>query len=307
MDDFRKYASPEEKAHLVMIQAEYVRLCKISPEKMPELTDQEWLIHMNYDSKTGREKNLRSLQEKKVLKMERKLKREPVTELPYDPTNFCQVLYCLSEKKVIQSRVARAKMLEDPILVDLSYADSLYYNEIMKMAKHLFISIGDIHRSALDHKPTFNVIVCNVKPSVEENEILKVLRRILVEDDSMSKLPMTLTEKSYLDLFPKRDLVYISPDAKQYYHPTEGIPVIPGLIHQITADKLALKKAYKEKIKVRKLPITLIDELKVTRLPINIIIKYVAALRFTRDLRLARKTLPKGIISGPAVKKKTIS
>lgn len=28
MDDFCKYASPEEKAHLMMIQAEYVKLCK---------------------------------------------------------------------------------------------------------------------------------------------------------------------------------------------------------------------------------------------------------------------------------------
>lgn len=26
---------------------------------MPELTDQEWLIHMNYDSRKGREKHLR--------------------------------------------------------------------------------------------------------------------------------------------------------------------------------------------------------------------------------------------------------
>lgn len=166
----------------------------------------------------------------------------------------------MSEKKIIQNRVARATMLEDPILVDLGYADTLYYNEIIDVARHLFLSIGDINRSALNHTPTFNVIFCNVKPSVEENEILKTLRRLLTEDCSMSKLPVTLTDKSYLDLFPKRDLVYLSPDAEQYYHPAEGIPVIAGLIHKTTKDKLALHRAYKEKIKVRRLPIDLIDK-----------------------------------------------
>lgn len=304
MDDFCKYASPEEKAHLVMIQAEYVKLCKNNVENMPELTDQEWLIHMNYDSRNGRQKHLRSLQVKKAIKENIKQKRQPLAELPYDPTNFFQELFWVSEKKIIQNRVAQAMMLEDPILVDLSYADTLYYNEIVDVARHLFLSIGDINRSALNHMPTLNVIFCNVKPSVEENEILKALRRLLAEDYNLSKLPMTLTEKSYLDLFPKRDLVYLSPDAEQYYHPTEGIPVIAGLIHKTTEDKLALHRAYKEKIKVRRLPIDLIDKLKVPRLPINLIIQYVAALRFTRDLEIARMTLPKRIISGPAPKRK---
>lgn len=47
--------------------------------------------------------------------------------------------------------------------------------------------------------------------------------------------------------------------------------------------------------------------LTVPRLPINHIIQYVAALRFSRDLELARKALPKRIISGPAAKGKKIS
>lgn len=307
MDDFCKYASPEEKAHLVMIQAEYVKICKSNIANMPELTDQEWLIHMNYDSRKGREKHLRLLQVKKDTQEVKKQKRQPQTEPQYNPTNFFQELFWMSEKKIIQNRVARATMLEDPILVDLGYADMLYYNEIIDVARHLFLSIGDINRSALNHTPTFNVIFCNVKPSVEENEILKTMRRLLTEDCSMSKLPVTLTEKSYLDLFPKRDLVYLSPDAEQYYHPAEGIPVIAGLIHKTTKDKLALHKAYKEKIKVRRLPIDLIDKLTVPRLPINHIIQYVAALRFTRDLEIARKALPKRIISGPAAKGKKIS
>lgn len=105
-------------------------------------------------------------------------------------------------------------MLEDFILVDLGYVDMLYYNEIIDVVRYLFLLIGDINRLAFNYTSIFNVIFCNVKFLVEENEILKIMRRLLTEDCSMSKFFVIFIDKSYLDLFLKRDLVYLSFDVE---------------------------------------------------------------------------------------------
>lgn len=105
-------------------------------------------------------------------------------------------------------------MLEDFILVDLGYVDMLYYNEIIDVVRYLFLLIGDINRLAFNYTSIVNVIFCNVKFLVEENEILKIMRRLLTEDCSMSKFFVIFIEKSYLDLFLKRDLVYLSFDVE---------------------------------------------------------------------------------------------
>lgn len=105
-------------------------------------------------------------------------------------------------------------MLEDFILVDLGYVDMLYYNEIIDVVRYLFLLIGDINRLAFYYTSIFNVIFCNVIFLVEENEILKIMRRLLTEDCSMSKFFLIFIEKSYLDLFLKRDLVYLSFDVE---------------------------------------------------------------------------------------------
>lgn len=105
-------------------------------------------------------------------------------------------------------------MLEDFILVDLGYVDTLYYNEIIDVVRYLFLLIGDINRLAFNYMSIFNVIFCNVKFLVEENEIMKIMRRLLTEDCSMSKFFVIFIDKSYLDLFLKRDLVYLSFDVE---------------------------------------------------------------------------------------------
>lgn len=161
------------------------------------------------------------------------------------------------QKLILRNRVAQAMMLEEPILIDLGFASSMFYNEITDVARHLVQTLGSVNKSAFEPWPTLRVIFCNAKPSIEENEIIKVFRRLTVGENSFDKLPVTISESSYLDLYKARELVYLTQDADIYYHPTEGIPIIGAIINKTTKDKLPIQRALNDDIKVRKLPIDL--------------------------------------------------
>ena len=188
----------------------------------------------------------------------RKLADKSVVSKEEDPKVSHQFTISMAKQKLIlRNRVAQAMMLEEPILVDLGFASSMFYNEITDVARHLVQTLGSVNKSAFEPWPTLRVIFCNAKPSIEQNEIIKVFRRLTVGENSFDKLPVTITESSYLDLYKARELVYLTQDADIYYHPTEGIPIIGAIINKTTKDKLPIQRAHNDDIKVRKLPIDL--------------------------------------------------
>lgn len=210
--------------------------------------------------------NCRRIQKKQyrnVKKEEKKNEQKDQAEVvrTYEADIFFKKLYNFTRKFLIQSRVAQAMILEDPILIDLGFADALTYSEISLVVKQLYDLAGYINASALDPTPTLNVIFCNAKPSVQENKFLGLLQSRFEKnlEEGLDSMPVSLiTEKSYLELFPRDDLVYLTPDAHKYYHPSEdGIPIIGAIVDKTTQDKLTHTRAFEDQVKMRKLPIDL--------------------------------------------------
>jgi len=69
--------------------------------------------------------------------------------------------------------------------------------------------------------------------------------------------PVTVTEKSYLDLYPKQDLIYLSPDAHNTlsHFDANKIYILGGIVDKYGEEPLTLTKAKKEGIACYKLPL----------------------------------------------------
>ena len=70
---------------------------------------------------------------------------------------------------------------------------------------------------------------------------------------------LVLFGKSYLDLFPKEDLVYLTPNAPDFmteYDPHK-IYIIGGLVDKVVTKPVTMAKAKREGIKMAKLPLDL--------------------------------------------------
>ncbi|XP_061186508.1 tRNA methyltransferase 10 homolog B-like [Saccostrea echinata] len=297
LEDFEKHASPEEKRLFQIVQSEYLALCRMGKLDMPDPTDSQWLNLMNLEGKRARERNFMYLQ--RIHWMKTKTPREKVT--PEKNTHirerFYKDMFSFTERTIINNRVGQAALLEDPILIDLGFADSLVFSEIIQVARQLFSLVECINRSAFEPTPTLNIMFCNAKPSLEDNEFLKVFRskEYCGLDRTLKDLPVSaITEKSYLELFPREDLVYLSPDAKHYYIPEQdGIPIIGAIVDKTTKDKLSYSRAFEDNIKIRKLPIDIGETFYGSkRLALNHVVEYLAKLKFTGNPVEARTVLP---------------
>ncbi|XP_062593376.1 tRNA methyltransferase 10 homolog B-like [Saccostrea cucullata] len=308
LEDFEEHASPEEKRLFQIVQSEYLALCRMGKLDMPDPTDTQWLNTMNLEGKSAREKHFLFLQKNHWKRSKQPREKVTTERNPDIPERFYKDMFNFTERLIINNRVGQATMLEDPILIDLGFADSLVYSEIVHVARQLFSLVECINRSAFEPTPTLNIMFCNAKPSLEDNEFLKVFRskEYCGSRRTLNDLPVSLiTDKSYLDLFPREELVYLSPDAKHYYIPEQdGIPIIGAIVDKTTKDKLSYSRAFEDNIKIRRLPIDIGDTIYGSkRLALNHVVKYLAKLKFTGDPMEARTVLPRRKFIKPEEKK----
>lgn len=301
LKDFEKYSSPEEKDRLEFIRSEFIDYCRAGKFEMLEPTDQEWLNCLNFETKSSRFAYLKQREKRIMEKVKDAEKLEERSQIVkrdnrLDPDchhRFIRDMFGHTVNLISDHRLAQAAIFEDPIVVDFGHTDSLYYHEIRDVALQFIHLFGLARMSAFERTPTLNLIFCNVKKPWEENQIFQILKSRNHKFEDIAKGPVTITEKSYLDLFPKKDLVYLSPDARHYYHPDDGIPIMGGIIDTTTTAKLSYRKAKQEDLKVRKLPIDMVTKIYGNKcLALDHVAKYINILRFTGDPYEAYNTLP---------------
>jgi ribonuclease P protein 1 len=136
------------------------------------------------------------------------MEEEETDEMKYGLQNNTLFLriYQTSMAHFYNSRLMPAIMFEPNIVFDCGYEDNMVYREIHNCAKQLQIafSINRIHASPMHQ------YFCNLKTGgmLEEHLILGMPTFLDVD------FPATVTSQSYLDLFPKDQLVYLTPHTK---------------------------------------------------------------------------------------------
>lgn len=106
-------------------------------------------------------------------------------------------------------RALQAMMHGQSMVIDCSYEGHMVYREILNAAKQLTYVFGDNRI----HKEPFNIHLCNVN---EEGKFMEQLERNI---PSLSEpwFPLNIHAESYLDIFPKDKLVYLTPHCRNEF------------------------------------------------------------------------------------------
>lgn len=98
-------------------------------------------------------------------------------------------------------------MYGQPVVIDCSYEEHMVSREILNAAKQMTFVFGDNRL----HKEPFNLHLCNVSKLGPFMKQFKKNIPSLVEP----WFPLNIHKESYLELFPKDKLVYLTPHCKE--------------------------------------------------------------------------------------------
>ncbi|KAJ6638254.1 Mitochondrial ribonuclease P protein 1 like [Pseudolycoriella hygida] len=146
------------------------------------------------------------------------------------------------------NRLRQAMQFGEKIIYDCSYGQYMTQREAKSAAKQLMFAFSENRR----HGNPFDMHLCNVNFN---SDTFRTLERHIptIRDDSF---PLHLHEKSYLDLFPKDKLVYLTPHCTNdlEYDP-ESIYIVGAMVDKSNKEPLSQGKAKKQGIKMARLPL----------------------------------------------------
>ena len=142
-----------------------------------------------------------------------------------------------------------AALFGSKLVFDFSYNDLMDWREKTAAAGHLQAA----YFKNLKSKDPFDLYFCNLDP---ESEMSGFLRRSFPNLDD-PKIMISLEARSYLDIFPREKLVYMSPDAEEpYVYDPDDIPIIGVLVDLQEQKHLSYDKSTLENIRKARMPLT---------------------------------------------------
>lgn len=181
------------------------------------------------------------------------------------------------------------------VVVDLGYEDYMGSFEM----KNILGQLAEVYSVVKRDKDPFHLHFCNSNPDGEMASRLKTHLPFLREPDH----PVTLTEKSYLDLFEKERIVYLTPNSSNCLrYSSDDVYVIGGMIGKFHKDDISShRKALKEGVRTARFPI---DEYLRFRsgsrsLALDQVMKILVTLKNTNNWKEALEHVPKRKIRDP--------
>lgn len=195
-----------------------------SGEPMPSsLKVDQWKTILQLNSRSSRMKQLKYffLIEKKIENRIRRKLEERVARLERyenEPKNdhieyglLRNTMFHRIYEKQINSlynyRLCEAMLYGQDILIDCGYDGHMSPREQTNCAKQLLL-MWSYNRI---HKDPFNIVFCNVN---KEGIVFKQLKKTIPTIND-STYPINISDKSYLDLYPKEKLVYLTPHCNE--------------------------------------------------------------------------------------------
>uniref|UniRef100_V9IJT1 RNA (guanine-9-)-methyltransferase domain-containing protein 1 n=1 Tax=Apis cerana TaxID=7461 RepID=V9IJT1_APICE len=239
------------------LELEYI---KYNTGKVPKtLTSTNWL-HLLKSSTKGQRRSyiefLWKIEMKQKNRLEKKLlqnekEKEVKTDDRYGIGN--SLFFRIRDKTMNEfynSKLISA-MLHEPIIVyDLGYDEYMEPFERENCAKQLLLSFS----TNRIHEEPFNLYFCNVN---NNSSIMQKLHK-LIPQIYEPHFPLNITSKSYLEIFDKKQLVYLTPNAKTVLKKFDPnlIYIIGGIVDKKNSKPYSFQKANKEGIKMMKLPLS---------------------------------------------------
>ena len=144
------------------------------------------------------------------------------------------------------NRVVQEMKFGQPLVFDVGYTEHMNQREAKNCAKQLELCF---HMNRF-HKYPFDLRFCNAN---EEEYMVQYMKRLMPRMYDMD-YPIHVTSESYLDLFPRERLVYLTPHAKDTLmeFDTDTVYIIGALVDKSDPRPFSLAKAKKENIQMKR-------------------------------------------------------
>ncbi|CAH1639790.1 unnamed protein product [Spodoptera littoralis] len=187
-------------------------------------------------------------------------------------------------------RALQALTYGQSVVIDCSYEDYMVYKEALNAAKQLTYVFGDNRI----HKEPFNLHMCNVNMG---GQFMKQMRKNIPSLDE-PWFPLNIHTESYLDIFPKEKLVYLTPHCREelskFDH--DAVYIIGCMVDKVNNEPLSLAKAKRDGIKMAKLPLDRYLEWapgSKKNLNINHMVPILLDLKLTGDWEYSLRHIPR--------------
>ncbi|XP_057336310.1 mitochondrial ribonuclease P protein 1 homolog [Microplitis mediator] len=266
MKEFLK--NPDNEKHYKILELE-LEVMRQSGELVPShLKPRDWVELLLITSRQRRKRFLEFLfglemkeknaAEKRKIKAEERVKTLDALEDPGIPdylqyklggNNMFIRIRDNTMNQMYNWRLMRAMMFSPKLVLDCGYEDKMTRVETKNCAKQLMFAFA-ANRESDD---PLDVHFCNFNQSGLLHEELYSFIPTMYEPD----FPINITQKSYLDLFPKDKLVYLTPDCHQTMDnfDAEAIYIVGAIVDKVAGSPSSLAKAKREGLRMAKLPI----------------------------------------------------
>ncbi|KAF9801597.1 hypothetical protein SFRURICE_015091 [Spodoptera frugiperda] len=299
-------AELEKKLRILMLEVEVMRQDgRHAPDNIKK---DHWQHLLSLPSKNQRASYLRYLfkteksRENFKAKKEAKKLSNPVIKPEDSKENEDDLLYGIQHQTLFlrirdQSinqfdnyRALQALTYGQSVVIDCSYEDYMVYKEAVNAAKQLTYVFGDNRI----HKEPFNLHMCNVNMG---GHFMKQMRKNIPSLDE-PWFPLNIHTESYLDVFPKEKLVYLTPHCREelskFDH--DAVYIIGCMVDKVNNEPLSLAKAKRDGIKMAKLPLDRYLEWapgSKKNLNINHMVPILLDLKLTGDWEYSLRHIPR--------------
>ncbi|XP_044733117.1 mitochondrial ribonuclease P protein 1 homolog [Chrysoperla carnea] len=253
----------EKKLKLLILETEVLRQ---DGQKVPStefIKDFQWKELLSKDTKSSRRKYLSflfSIEKKKENRIEKKnLKRKELEERKAEDKPERQYglgantillrIYETTMNQQANNRLIQAMQFNQKLVIDCGYDEHMNNMEKINTAKQLMLLFAE-NRA---HSEPFDLHYCNANFNEKVMQALNRHIPTLLEP----WFPLHVHTKSYLDIFPKEKLVYMTPhcrdDLVEYDH--DAIYIIGAMVDKMNNEPLSLAKAKKEGLRMKRLPL----------------------------------------------------
>lgn len=258
-------AELEKKLRILMLEVEVMRQDgRYAPDHMRK---DQWAHLIQLQSRNQRNSYLQYLfkveksKENAKVKKEARRKAHPVIQPEDVRENDDDLLYGIKHQSLFlrirdQSinqfdnyRALQAMIYGQSLVIDCSYENDMVFREYTNAAKQMTFVFGDNRI----HKQPFNLHMCNLNM---EGQFMQKLRQNIPSLDE-PWFPINFHSNSYMDVFPKEKLVYLTPHCRdeltKFDH--DAIYIIGCMVDKLNTEPLSLVRAKRDGIKMAKLPL----------------------------------------------------
>ncbi|XP_069683928.1 mitochondrial ribonuclease P protein 1 homolog [Periplaneta americana] len=257
----------EKKLKILFLEVEVLRQ---SGNRVPDVVKlDQWKELLEMESRSRRRKYLSYLfgvekkrENKKHKKEERrKMREEIISDTTPEEGKNGHLIYGLALNTIFlrvydttinhfyNGRLMQAMMFSQKLVVDCSYDAHMTSREAQNCGKQIMMMFSDNRY----HDYPFDVHLCNAK---RDSNTLKQLKKFIPTVYDL-EFPLNITERSYLDVFPKEKIVYLTPHCREELNEFDhdAVYIIGAMVDKVNNEPLSLAKAKREGLKMAKLPL----------------------------------------------------